>query len=972
MATLTDDSVTLSMMTNPINLQKLVLDEISDRLSGNKVIVDPNQVSMLLIEMASNLTSNLAKATEDGLSEWLAKRATTHEDLYRHMSDYDYIGLFSTPSTTKITIHIDKAYITNKALDYNNNYKLVVIPEDTVFTLGTLDFGIFYPINIRVNKHTGYISAVWDTSKEHPLHTLNTNLINVNEFSYMGIELVQLTIPVFQFTRTVHEDTITPTTGFAKKISYTDNFYGARFFTNQVGSSELLELHQELGKDTYDPTRASIRMQVLLDENELSVNIPQVYVTNKKVGSKVISEIYTTLGDISPTLANLDISQVKANFNLTKNSSKYSKILENIPTFVISVAEEKASGGSDGYNFEELRERVVYNSFHNTALITPIDLENYFQDKGFKVVKYKDNLTNLIYYAYRELKDDSGTIIPSANLNVYLTKEICESTDYSSIKANEDGSFTVLPKTLYKLDQNNEKCIPVSDTDLDNIDKLSKEDKVELFNDIKYTVSPFHYRLTTEGRYPYASSYNLMDPKITRFRFLFENDTITAQMTLASGNLKHLEYGSRGYTLRLMCQQSQDLYAVPERDIKVYVYTKSSYGTFVGQEATLVPNSYSNGVAMYDVNLETSYSINKSHQIEFTSLRSGLETYGHYVNLEQPWYVAFMVDKDYFPDAITTVSQYEGIPVNYHDTYIVMIKQEFTLTLGYGLDDVVYNSINLTWNSATPKLYEADVPLTYDTDVYETDSVTGVPIYTIDEYNNIQFVLKHKLGDTVYGDDGKQLYKYRKGDFVRDKNGNVVYTSDRITEYNIQALMLDAKLYLSEHPESISYREGITKTLESYFNVIRTATDNLLERDRIYFKPLRTMGYGEFDLGSGITSTLPLELSIKFKVYLDNEAYSNVTLQESIKEEIIIQIEEDLSKDRISLSEIAMKCKEKIVHIEAVDVLGINDDIKLQTLSIIDESVQPSIKQELFLTQDNEINIRKDVDIEWALATTIG
>ena len=395
MAKLTDDSITLSMMTDPINLQKLVLDEVSSRLSGNKVIVDPNQVSMLLIEMASNLTSNLARATEDGLSEWLAKRSTTHEDLYKHMSDYDYIGLFSMPSATKITISMDRNYITNRAIDYNNNYKLVVIPETTVFSLGTLDFGIYYPINIRINKHTGYVSAVWDTSKEHPLHTLNTNLISTNEFDYMGVELIQLTIPVYQFTKTVYEDTITPTTGFAKKIPYTDSFYGARFFTNQPGTSELLELHQELGKDTYDPTRATVRMQILLDENQLSINVPQIYVNNNKVGSKIISEIYTTLGDITPTLANLPITQLSANFNLTKNSSPYSKILESIPTFAISVAEEKASGGSDGYDFEELRERVVYNSFHNTALVTPIDLENYFKDKGFKVINKLDQILEM-------------------------------------------------------------------------------------------------------------------------------------------------------------------------------------------------------------------------------------------------------------------------------------------------------------------------------------------------------------------------------------------------------------------------------------------------------------------------------------------------------------------------------------------------------------------------------------------------
>lgn len=966
---LTDDNITLSMMTNPVNLQKLVLDDVSSRLTGNKVIVDPNQVSMLLIEMASNLTSNLARATEDSLSEWLAKRATTHEDLYRHMSDYDYIGLFSLPSSTKITVHIDKTYITSRALDYNNNYKLVVIPETTVFKLGTLDFGIYYPINIRINKHTGYISAVWDTSKEHPLHTLNTNLINVDEFSYLGVELVQLTIPVHQFTRTIHEDPIVPATGYAKKIPYTDNFYGARFYTNQVGSSELVELHQELGRDTYDPTRPTMRMQILLDENQLSTNLPQVYVNNGKVGSKIVSEIYTTLGDITPSLVNLDISQLSVNFNLTKTSSKYAKILENIPTFVISVAEEKASGGSDGYNFEELRERVVYNSFHNTALITPIDLENYFEDKGFKVVKYKDDLTNLIYFAYKILEDGNGSIVPAANIDVILTDSICKSDEYSYIKKSENGSYTILPKSIYKLTPDLLACKPITDTELKELYELSKEEQVKLFNEIKYTKSPFHYRLTTTGRYPYVSSYNLMDPKVSSFKFLLENDTMTAQMTLASASIKHIDYGTGGYVIRLMCQQSQDLYAIPEQHIKVYFYTLSSYGTYVGQEATNV--TYGNGLAVYDVKLDTTYSINSEHQIEFSSLRANLETYGHYVDLNQTWYVAFMVDKDYFTDAVTTASQYEGIPISYHDTYAVMIKQQFDVNLGYALDDVIYNSINITWTSSEPKLHDIDVPLTYTSDVYKTDERTGLPVYTVTN-NGLQFERLHKAGDIVYGDDGKQLYKYRKGEVVRDANNNIIYTSTRATQYNIQALMLDAKLYFSDHPDVIAYRDNITSMLETHFEVIRTATNNLLERDKVYFKPLRTLGYGEFDLGSGVTSTQPLELTVKFKVYLDNEAYSNTELQETIKEEIIYLIEEDLSNDRISLTEIANKCKENIVHVEAINVLGINGNIELQTLTIIDESVQPSLKQELYLTQDNEINIRKAVDIEWVLATTIG
>ena len=961
---LTDDGLTLQMLKDPLNLQKVVLDDVSSRLTGDKVIVDPNQVSVLLIEMASNLTSNLAKATEDTLSSWLPKRAKTSSELYKHMSDYDYVDMFASPASAKIKLILDKNYLINKSLNYNENYKLVVIPKETVFKLGTLDFGIYYPINIRINRHTKYVTVVWDTTEENPLYTLNTNILSSNTFSYMGMELLQIEIPVYQFTRTRVTDNIVPSTGFAKKLGYKDRFYAARFFTNQTGSSELVELHQELGKESYDPSVPTVRMKVLLDENMLSVNIPQIYVTNNKVGSKLYADIYTTKGDINPSIGSLDPSQLKFYFNITSESSDYSKILSNIPTGYISVISDKADGGSNGLTFEEWRNRVVNNSFHTTALITPIDLENYFSDKGFRVVKYKDNLTNLIYFAYKILRDDDGTVIPASNVAVELTETSYK--DCSSITKNADGTLTVLPTTLYKYDSSTLSCTPITDQEKKQLSELSKEDQIELFNSTTYTKSPFHFRLIPDGRYSYVSSYNLMNPTVDNFRFNFENDSITAQMTLSGAAITHKDDGSGGYLLRLSCQQSQDLYAVREQDIVVYVYTQDIDGVYIGAKATSV--SYSNGFAFYDVTIGTNYHITKDHKLAVTTLSNNTE-YTHYIDMNQKYYVSFMVDSDYFPEAITDQSEYIGIPSEYQNNYMVMIRQEFTVNLGYALDDVIYNSINLLWGGEKYQTYQSDVPLTYTTDVYETDE-HGVPIYSIVN-NKIQFNKIHSVGDIVKNDDGSIIYKYRKGEIIRDANGKGILEEERVLKYQIQALMIDAKIYMSEYPTAINYRTNLTKNLESYFETIRIATDNLLERDLIYFKPVRTLGSGQYSIGDGITVMNPLELSVKFKIYLDPEAYANTELRESIKSQIVSDIESSLENKQISLTDMSNIFKEKISHIQAIDVLGINGDIDLQTLTIADDSVQPSLKQELYLTEDNQINIRKAVDIIFVQSSTI-
>lgn len=1136
MASLIDDDITLQTMRDPINLQKLVLDDISSRLTGNKVIVDPNQVSMLLIEMGANLTSNLARATEETLSAQLAKRALTTEELYKHMSDFDYVNLFSTPSSTIITLTLDKTYLYNKALDYNEVYKLVVIPQNTVFKLGTLTFGIYYPINIRINKANGFISTVWDTTKENPLYTLNTNYLSSISQSYLGFEFLHIDIPVFQFTRTRSEYTVTPGVGFAQKVSYSDDFYAARFFTNAPNSTDLVEFHQELGKDSYDPKTLTMRMQVLLDESAISINTPQIYIDDNMVGSKIYVDVYTTKGNISPSLASLDTSQLKANFNLNNNSSIYSKILSTIPTCYINMKGDRPSGGSDGLTFNELRERVVHNSFHTTALITPIDLENFFSDKGFRVVKYKDDLTNLIYFAYKLLKDNDGNIIPSANLNITLkstsgyedsidevsnivfggtnedgtvvysqinnfvnlhtyvyecftfdehlddnvqefrdgsvdyvvcgifdlTKVFTEQDinsdnwsevskpyyddweafktdligasfngyqysinedrenitytvsfrktythikgsnqisfkdyDYSFKQFTADHTVTILPTTIYKYDDSNLSCTPLTNDERDTLTKLSKEEQVAFFNESTYTSSPFHIRLITSDRYPYASSYNLMNPEISHVKFVKENNTITAQMTICGLAIVHNDRGTGGYTIRMMCQQSQDLITVAEEDIVVYLYAADKNGTYCGLVGSPVKDSdgniiYNDGIINYDFNLTSNYHIDKDHRLALTSLSSNnvYESSEHFFDLDTTFHALFMINTANYPDFTNAnnanMNDIKNIVPDEFIDYIVMIEQQFDIKLGYALDDVVYNSIDLQWGGANYATYQSDVIKTYDYDVYETDQ-NGVPVYTIDEEGNVVFNKIHSKGETVYYEDVNTdsnltmeddasktpVYKYKKGEVRLDEDGFPIITEDRVLKYNIQALMIDYKVYICDNQASIDYVTELPSILETYFETIRIATDNLLERDKVYFKPIRTLGSGQFDVGDNVTVSMPLEMSVKFKAYLNNEAYSNDSLRNGIEEQMIEIIEEQLINKRVSLGDMVEIFKSRISHIEAIDVLGINGSTDLQTLTIADDSIQPSIKQIAYVTKDNKISIKKDVSIEFARASLI-
>lgn len=956
---LTETDLSLRLLTDPINIQKLVLDDVQSRLGGNYEIVDVNNTWAHLVETASNLTAQMAVSTENAINATNALRAQTTEDLARNMSDYDYVNQYSTPAMTHVLLTLDKKYITDNALSYNENYKKVIIPVDTTFTIGSLVFGIYYPIEIRINKTTGTPLVVFDATEENSLHSLKQNIIPFTEQSYMNMNLLILKIPVYQFTKSYVEEDLVPLQGFANKYTYTDKFFATRMFTTVNGKK--VELHQTLSPGSYDPYEPTARIRIEPETKTFYVNIPQIYFTSNLMGPKLTMEVYTSKGALDVDVSAIPAESILCNFNLNKHSSPFSKILSMVPTILVAAANNKIVGGSDGYDFEELRRRVINNAFHTSVLVTPMDMEKYFDDAGFRIVRYMDNLTNLIYFGYKVLTDKFGSIVPSMTAAIDFKESIIDTV--STILKNSDGTFTFLPKTLYKYNESSQTCTPVPDQDIATLANLTTLERITEFNNTIYTKSPFHMRLIPDGRYSKVGSYNLMTPSIEDLMFSHENPNITAQMVATAGAIHHLNEGSGGYKLQLMVNKSTDLLEIPETDLYVYLYTEAVDGMLVGTRLTFKEkfgNEY-----IYETILETDYCISRDHNLNLTSLHDDSTTWDHFVKLESTFNIVFLVNRNHFPNAISENSLYQGIKNELKNTHLVVLRQTCTIKLGYSLEDVVYNDINLSWSGKQYLTHPIDVPMTYPYDVYQTNP-DGTPTIEIDpESCEVVMTTLHQKGEVILDDFGNPVLKYRKGDIRYGEDGKPILLHDRVQVYYINALMLDAKIYLSEHPKHVSYRDALPETLESYFATLRSAADLLLERDLLYFRPIRTLGSSQFNIGDSIVVTMPLTMSLKLRCFVGADVAADTQLRETITESIINLIEPEIQEKQISLTDLASLVKEKIDYIEFVDVLGINDDTALQTLTIVEEGVQPSIAQELYLTKDNTLSIKKSIDVEF-------
>lgn len=953
----------LNFMTDPLNLQKYVLDGIIQKIEKNTgttdlSLVDPNSVFFHLVESHTSTVAQFARLVQDELDRRNPLRAQTDADLYLHMSDYDTIGSYATPSKITVALTIDKAYVVQKGVNISDNYKVLIVPKDTVIRIGTLNFGLYYPIRIKVDTRTGIPLVTYDIEEQNPLFPLKSNRVIFNEVNYMTYKLLVMHLTAYQFTKTVLTDTLDDGTGYAGSFDYSDKFYAVRLFSIKDGVAT--ELAQSMIQDNYDPYTPTARVEVDTNRGRIVVTIPLVYFTNGLMGTKLEAHLYTTKGNITVNVGSAPVEQCAIDFGITQQTAtEYNRPLMQMPVGALNITSPTTTDGSDGYTFDEKRQRVIDDSFQTKLLVTPQDLESHYATAGIKVIKYYDDLTNLIYFAYKPLTDSEGTIVPTSNSYLEVLPDSYKSV--STIKHNVDGSMTILPRTWWRVQDAEALCVPLTDTELAVLAEKDKEELITLFNSSVYARTPFFIRLNTSVTYPKATSYNLMNPQVEDVIITHENVEVAAQMLVVGENIVHLNEGTEGFQVTLVIKKDI-MDDIAEDDVFVWVYCESVEGAIVGIRATF-KEANENGYAIYTFTLGTDYYIDAEGNINITTLGAPGSSPNNRIALSTDFYVVFMAASSNFPGVDTLPSLYDGVPQNYRAGRTVLLRQQLTINLGHALDDVVYNIINITKDGKTYQRYEIDIPQVYEYDVYKTDE-SGMIVVDIIDGKPITYI-EHKQGDTVYDSTGNIVYKHRAGELVLTSDGQPIETNDRIQKYQIMAPIVDAKMYVSENDIQRNFVTNLTQSFETCFELIRNSSGYISERTKIYFRPSRTIGTTTYSIGDSVTLTASLDLSFRFKVLTADNIIADAQIKQAIETAIIAAVEKYLANEIISQTEMTETIRDTVTYLESVDALGINGDVNLQTLVPLDNSVQPTVRQELYLTKDNKINIRKSITVEY-------
>lgn len=437
----------IAQLGSPLNVASLALTEIQNRMGGVNIIADPNSPFCHLLEMSSSLASATATAIDEKLPVLYPPRAITMDDLYHHMSDFDYLRMYSSPAQTMMRMTLPKKHLLAYAKDFNLNYKQVTIPKDTVFKLGTNAFGIYYPINILINNYTQTFTVVYDTTNSNPLHTLTKNIVDKYDITLMGLDYLVLDFPIYQFAKSVVEETIVAETGFAKKLIYNDKFYALRLFNYKNGT--YTEMGQSQSFVVYDSTKPTALVRILPDEQKVQISVPQIYFDSGLMGSKLYIELYTTNGAMDINTVNITSDSIQAEFGKkSKDTTEFSAIFRNLPfDLIMQLSSAKISGGSDAISVKTLRDRVVNDTMYDKVAITEAEMAVYLEDNSFYLKKYRDNVTDRIYHAYRVLEDWKGAVIPSVTLKMRMLAAY--TADRVAYRLQNDDTITILPTAIF-------------------------------------------------------------------------------------------------------------------------------------------------------------------------------------------------------------------------------------------------------------------------------------------------------------------------------------------------------------------------------------------------------------------------------------------------------------------------------------------------------------------------------------------
>lgn len=963
----------LSFRGNPGRTQQYML-RLLERMNNDEIIImDATNPAVFCLESASVMACANMIDSESKLRKLYPSLANSFEELYLHMSDVDYLGVYSTPASTKITLMFDLNEVMQKAVPISSGTggRKLTIPRYTKIVVANMTLTLLYPIDIKVMPHGGY-NITFDTSEKSPLATVDTNLLDWFVEDLEGIKYLNIVAPFHQLTVSRNMASVNAMSGFTSEYSY-ENYYNYIRAYIQNPQGQWVEIKTTMTDLVYNKDIPTLLIKVL--NNSVKVTIPQIYLNNGLIKDTVRIDVYTTLGPVNVNLQNYTPNSYVHDWSPLDNNldDKFSAPLKTLST-ISFYSSDIINGGGRGMDFNKLKHAVTNRSTITEGIpINDKQLTRSIEDLGYKIVKNIDNITDRQYLATRPLPGPENKFIAT---NMGLNMSMLE-TSFLKLKELESVTsstyrLTIKPQTLYRMYQGKIEVLPSSEVNSLKAMRLINPVKLaERLNTDTVMYTPYYYVFDVKSTEILPRIYDMDSPVIHSRYFFQDNPSIGIRLGVVSYTVVNDPQGE-GYLLEIRLGVGETAKALGPKHINVQLsYVGRDEPTRYYIDGYLVPDidpqtgQPYNDDYVYRFKIETKYDIDDKDGLIPIPYRSP-------VNLTHEFDIVTSIS-NYNPDNSFVVSDIDTILAPEHfdnynpnSTYLGVSQSKVTIKFGERLSKL-WTKTRTVVDTRQIMKHEKDVPAVYKKDVYRLDSNGNVEITYDSETNTVVTEKLHSAGDYQYDDSGESILEYKKGDTIIGSDGLPIYKNgeDGLNR-QIDLFLIDA-IYLFANTNNVNeYRNHCTRLITSWVTRDMDIISNqLIDRSEVFYYPPISIGQINVIADADKNVRVESKQSIKVNAYLSLINYRNASLKESLQTTITEVIQSCLERKTVSIDAIHQRLRAVIGDsVISFEVNGFLDD-KYRTATLVDDTVSLALGKIAVVLPNLTIDVVDDIVINF-------
>lgn len=945
-----------SSLGNPAMIKHVMLDKIAEGQPDVEISDMTNPLSYLM-----EATATIGSALDDSLlsvsRKWYPKLAQSMDDLYGHMSDNDFIGLFAMPGSATVGMMFRYQDIKSKAVyDLSTGVGKIVIPKYTKITAVGYPLCIHYPIEIKILPNDT-VQVTYITDTKSGMQVLDSNILETNDYLSTNGDLnLIIHIPVEQLERSSYSYTLNKSTGFKEIIAIKDEFYHIEaFHVNKLGNREQIRTtHSEMVHESKVPT-----LFCKLVDGGIEVHVPEIYFTLDNIGSEVRIDVYTSKGYV-----NIDLSEYTSETyavtweSLDDNTySKYHAPLYDMEVGVVSNG--LLEGGRKALSFQD-RLELVLNASSGTDTVSNEGLTNKLAAMGYTAYLYEDTVTDRRFNVTKTLPaPQNGTSISPIGAVMAETHLDYSELDEISTVAKKDGNRTILPNSLFRYV--NGSIFLLTDAEREAINSLPIEQVVSEYNNNQYLYTPFHYSLRNDDEYFTARPYYLDSPEYIGKQFSQTNLNTTKVFASDNYGIVRKDYGYRLYVSVVV---DDVLKEHPDKLGLQFSFTDLSGVTSFSNAYYSHANEETGDLIFY-LDLTTDYEIDRNDQISLTNFKTKpTDLQSYYAPLEVEFDVITWVD-----DLIDPTEGFYDIDKLLRGSLIPkdaagIRHEKVTFKLGEHVETLKCNSRTVT-ASEVYETYDEDIPWLYETDVLE-HTAAGYLKFVEDGEGGYKTVTLHSAGDPVLDVHGEPTIRYKKGD-PKIVDGSPVVAGEGGVVHVVDLLCLDGKYVVCNDEYSTAYATSIPKLITKYSNDdIAPMEGELFEGTELQLEIKSSIGNVRALVASNYIVDLPSSLDFDVEIFITDIGYRDGKLRSSIEDTITNIISEVVEQDRISVDDIQDRIKLATDDtVLAVKVSPLGGDLELPLFSIVGLDATCNVNKRLELLSDNSVELKDSINIQF-------